>query len=92
MKQKSKDINQLRDQYAYLENQYRQLQDSKADMEYQQNKQIQYNQDTLRALNLELDEVRAQNERAEEDQDLALEKVRQLMSENSDLGQEAAEF
>mgnify|MGYP000443861509 CR=1 FL=1 len=43
MKQKSKDINQLRDQYAYLENQYRQLLDAKADMEYQQTKQIQYN-------------------------------------------------
>ena len=92
MKQKSKDINQLRDQYAYLENQYRQLLDAKADMEYQQTKQIQYNQDTLTSLNIELDDVRAQNARAEEDQDLALEKVRQLILQNQDLSSEVVSF
>jgi chromosome segregation ATPase len=91
LKQKSKDINQLRDQYQYLENQYRQLQDSKADLEFQQNKQIQYNQDTIRSLNGELDDVRARNQRAEEDQDIALDQVAQLIAENRELSNNAQE-
>jgi hypothetical protein len=92
MRQKQKDINQLREQYAYLENQYRHLQDSKADMEYQQNKQIQFNADTIQQLVGELDDLRFQNQKAEEEQDRAIDQTRQVISENEEASRETASF